>query len=156
MGDSTAAFTNALEAQQQYLLRLYVAGMTFRGSQARIRIRSLCDERLPDGYDLEVIDIRLAARCGGSEFEVSICDNGNGGDHLPHVFDMFSQVDSALERTQGGLGIGLSLVKGLVELHGGRVEARSGGAGCGSEFVVRLPAQAMVRSRKPAAPRDPA
>src|SRR3712207_1162244 len=61
-------------------------------------------------------------------------------DPLLRLFEMFSQVDSALERSQGGLGIGLSLVKGLVEMHGGTVEARSEGLGKGSEFVVRLPA----------------
>ncbi len=58
---------------------------------------------------------------------------------LPKVFEMFTQVDRSLEKSQGGLGIGLSLVKGLVELHGGTVEARSGGHGMGSEFVVSLP-----------------
>ena len=55
------------------------------------------------------------------------------------IFEMFSQVDAVLERTQGGLGIGLALVRGLIELHGGSVEARSFGAGKGSEFIVRLP-----------------
>jgi PAS domain S-box-containing protein len=58
---------------------------------------------------------------------------------LPRVFDLFTQVGSALDRAQGGLGIGLSLVKSLVELHGGQVEAHSAGPGTGSEFVVRLP-----------------
>jgi CheY-like chemotaxis protein len=73
---------------------------------------------------------------------VSVRDTGIGlaPEHLSRVFEMFSQVDSALERSQGGLGIGLSLVKGLVEMHGGRVEARSEGLGRGSEFVVYLPA----------------
>src|SRR5262249_48219061 len=58
---------------------------------------------------------------------------------LPRLFEMFSQATPALSRSQGGLGIGLSLVKGLVELHGGTVEAHSIGSGQGSEFVVRLP-----------------
>jgi CheY-like chemotaxis protein len=58
---------------------------------------------------------------------------------LDKVFDMFTQVDQSLERAQGGLGIGLTLVKRLVELHGGAVEAHSGGSGAGSRFVVRLP-----------------
>jgi CheY-like chemotaxis protein len=57
---------------------------------------------------------------------------------LPRVFDMFSQATSALERSEGGLGIGLSLVRGLVLLHNGTIEARSAGPGQGSEFVVRL------------------
>jgi CheY-like chemotaxis protein len=58
---------------------------------------------------------------------------------LPHVFEMFTQVDRSLERSQGGLGIGLSIVKRLIEMHGGSVEAKSDGHGAGSEFVVRLP-----------------
>ncbi len=58
---------------------------------------------------------------------------------LARVFEMFTQVDRTLEKTTGGLGIGLSLVKGIVELHGGTVEAKSEGEGRGSEFVVRLP-----------------
>jgi CheY-like chemotaxis protein len=58
---------------------------------------------------------------------------------LHRVFDMFTQVDRTLERTTGGLGIGLSLVKGLVEMHGGTIEARSEGEGMGSEFTLRLP-----------------
>ncbi len=85
--------------------------------------------------------IRLTARREGSDVVVSVADTGIGipADHLPKLFEMFSQVDPALERTQGGLGIGLSLVKGLVGMHGGSVAARSEGLGRGSEFVVRLP-----------------
>ena len=72
---------------------------------------------------------------------VSVTDTGIGipADKLPTIFEMFSQVEGALSRSQGGLGIGLCLVKRLVEMHGGSVEARSGGLGQGSEFVVRLP-----------------
>ena len=72
---------------------------------------------------------------------VSVQDDGIGipPAMLGRVFEMFTQVDRALEKTTGGLGIGLSLVKGLVEMHGGTVEARSEGEGRGSEFVVRLP-----------------
>jgi signal transduction histidine kinase len=72
---------------------------------------------------------------------IRIRDNGVGipAALLPHVFDLFTQADHSLARTQGGLGIGLTLVKRLVEMHGGRVEARSGGPGQGSEFEVWLP-----------------
>jgi len=85
--------------------------------------------------------IRLTAERQGDELVVSVKDTGIGiaRDHLRKVFEMFSQETPALERSQGGLGIGLSLVRGLVELHGGCVEARSEGPGKGSEFVVRLP-----------------
>jgi CheY-like chemotaxis protein len=70
---------------------------------------------------------------------------------LPRVFDLFVQSERALDRSQGGLGIGLTLVKSLVEMHGGRVEAHSHGPGEGSEFVVRLPVVSAVRrERSPA------
>jgi PAS domain S-box-containing protein len=85
--------------------------------------------------------IRLTAERQGGELVVAVRDNGIGlaAEHLPRLFEMFSQVAPALERSQGGLGIGLALVKGLVEMHGGTVEAHSEGPGRGSEFVVRLP-----------------
>jgi PAS domain S-box-containing protein len=83
----------------------------------------------------------LAAERRDGEVVISVRDNGIGitAEHLPHLFEMFSQAAPALERSDGGLGIGLSLVRGLVELHGGTVEAHSEGLGQGSEFVVRLP-----------------
>src|SRR5262249_13804094 len=85
--------------------------------------------------------IWLTAERLGSEVVVSVRDTGIGiaAEHLAHIFEMFSQVAPALERSQGGLGIGLCLVKGLVELHGGTIEARSAGPGKGSAFVVHLP-----------------
>jgi PAS domain S-box-containing protein len=85
--------------------------------------------------------VQLAVEQQGSDVVMKIRDNGVGIplDMLPKIFDMFTQVDRALERSQGGLGIGLNLVRGMVEMHGGRVEAHSGGPGMGSEFVVRLP-----------------
>ncbi|MFL5331533.1 MAG: PAS domain S-box protein [Gemmataceae bacterium] len=85
--------------------------------------------------------ILLAAHREGAEVVVSVRDSGIGigPEHLPRIFEMFSQVASALDRSQGGLGIGLSLVRGIVEMHGGTISAHSGGAGQGSEFIVRLP-----------------
>jgi signal transduction histidine kinase/CheY-like chemotaxis protein len=85
--------------------------------------------------------IRLSAERQGHEVVVSVTDTGIGivPDMLPHVFEMFSQTKGALERSQGGLGIGLWLVKTLVEMHGGSIEAHSDGPDQGSEFVVRLP-----------------
>jgi CheY-like chemotaxis protein len=77
----------------------------------------------------------------GGRAVVSVRDNGIGiaADQLHSVFEMFTQVDRSNRRAQGGLGIGLTLVKSLVAMHGGRVEARSEGLGHGSEFVVELP-----------------
>jgi PAS domain S-box-containing protein len=88
--------------------------------------------------------IRLEAAREDGQVVLRVRDNGMGlpADLLPHVFDLFSQADRSLDRSQGGLGVGLTLVRRLVELHGGRVEARSGGPGQGSEFIVRLPAEA--------------
>jgi PAS domain S-box-containing protein len=85
--------------------------------------------------------IWLTAERQGGDAVVSVKDTGVGipPDMLAKVFEMFAQVDRSLEKTQGGLGIGLSIVKRLVEMHGGSVEARSGGQGMGSEFLIRLP-----------------
>jgi PAS domain S-box-containing protein len=85
--------------------------------------------------------VALAVEPQGGEVVVHVRDSGIGipPEMLPKVFDIFTQVDRTTEGAQGGLGIGLSLVKGLVEKHGGSVEARSEGRGLGSEFVVRLP-----------------
>jgi PAS domain S-box-containing protein len=85
--------------------------------------------------------IELSVERTNGEVAIAVRDSGIGiaAEHLPHLFEMFSQMAPALERSQGGLGIGLSLAKGLVELHGGRVGAYSGGVGKGSEFMVHLP-----------------
>jgi CheY-like chemotaxis protein len=85
--------------------------------------------------------IEVNARVVGEELCIGVKDQGIGLDSesLPTIFDMFSQVKSALDRSEGGLGIGLALVKGLVTLHGGRIEAASEGLGRGSEFRVWLP-----------------
>ncbi len=83
----------------------------------------------------------LALRRDGFEARISVSDTGVGipAHALHSVFDMFSQVGSDSERSQGGLGIGLSLVRQLVQMHGGSVVAESAGAGGGSRFTVRLP-----------------
>lgn len=86
--------------------------------------------------------IWLAAERRDSTLVISVKDTGIGipSDMLPKIFEMFAQVDRSLERSQGGLGIGLTLAKRLAEMHGGALEAHSDGPGQGSEFVVRLPA----------------
>ena len=96
--------------------------------------------------------IRLSVTCDDTSVTGRVQDNGIGIDRnqLPRLFDMFSQVESALDRAQGGLGIGLALVRGLVELHGGQVEVDSAGVGQGSEFSVYLP----IRHRDPSPAND--
>ena len=85
--------------------------------------------------------IELEASRAGGELVVAVRDNGIGicAEMMPRVFTLFAQASPALERSEGGLGIGLALVRGLVELHGGTVSVHSAGIGKGSEFVVRLP-----------------
>lgn len=85
--------------------------------------------------------LRLRASCAAETITISVLDNGIGlpPDALTSVFEMFSQLPSSRDHSEGGLGIGLALVKGLTQLHGGEIEARSAGIGRGSEFIVRLP-----------------
>ncbi len=85
--------------------------------------------------------IHLATKVDGSRVQVRVTDTGVGiaPTTLPHIFDLFNQVEPSLQRSQGGLGIGLAIVRRLVEMHGGSVEARSDGIGKGSEFLVTLP-----------------
>ena len=96
--------------------------------------------------------IRLIAERQGSDVVVTVKDDGIGipAEMMPRIFEMFCQGQERTERASGGLGVGLSLVQGLVQLHGGHVEALSGGQDMGSEFIVRLPA--AVEARPPAPP----
>ncbi len=90
------------------------------------------------------VDVRVARE--GGDVVVSVRDDGIGipADVLARVFDPFVQSEAAREKAQGGLGLGLTLVKRLVEMHGGRVEVKSAGAGRGTEAIVRLPAAARA------------
>jgi PAS domain S-box-containing protein len=92
--------------------------------------------------------IELIAQRTPKEAVLRVRDNGVGiaPEALPQLFDMFMQIESSTDRSQGGLGIGLTLVRRLVEMHGGKIEARSAGLGKGSEFLVRLPALAEPAS----------
>jgi two-component system CheB/CheR fusion protein len=92
--------------------------------------------------------VPAAERPGGAWIELRVRDNGMGisPELLPRVFDLFTQDERTLDRAQGGLGIGLTLVRKLIELQGGTVAAESEGPGCGSEFIVRLPALAEQRA----------
>ena len=85
--------------------------------------------------------IQLSAQRDGNEARLSVADSGIGipVENLGHVFEMFSQLPGGRDRAQGGLGIGLALVHGVIQLHGGSVSASSAGIGHGSEFIVRLP-----------------
>jgi signal transduction histidine kinase/CheY-like chemotaxis protein len=99
--------------------------------------------------------IELAASLQGDALLMTVKDDGIGiaADALKGIFEMFSQIDGASTRSDGGLGIGLSLVKGLLALHGGTIEAHSDGPGHGSEFAIRLP---LAPHRSPQHPVDDA
>jgi PAS domain S-box-containing protein len=104
-------------------------------------------------YTEEGGKIWITAKAEKAHVTLSVKDSGMGipAEMLPKVFDLFTQIDRTLGRAQGGLGIGLALVKNLVELHSGSVEARSEGPGLGSEFIVRLP---TLPVRTPESPND--
>lgn len=103
-------------------------------------------------YTPEGGSIRVVVQDHRDEVEIQVCDNGIGIDpeHLSQLFELFSQIDATLDRAQGGLGIGLALVKRLVEMHGGTVSAASAGRGRGSTFSVRLPKPAESAPAKQA------
>jgi CheY-like chemotaxis protein len=113
-----------------------------RGDFARLSqvVANLLNNAAKYTEDGGSIDLSLAVPSGGHAV-VSVRDDGIGidGDLLPNVFEMFEQGKQSLDRSQGGLGVGLTLVQRLVELHEGQVEAGSGGIGRGSEFRVTLP-----------------
>jgi PAS domain S-box-containing protein len=114
----------------------------FSPSGGKIAIVARGEWRAPNGEATNGID--HGSPRATFEAVVSVKDSGEGIplEMLSKVFDLFTQVDRTLERPHSGLGIGLTLVKRLIELHGGTVEAKSEGPGLGSEFVVRLPASA--------------
>jgi PAS domain S-box-containing protein len=125
---------------------LWVEGDPTRLAQVISNLLNNAAKYTPEGGH-----IRLSVGRDGDEAVIRVKDSGEGiaPEMLPRVFDLFSQASQSIDRSEGGLGIGLTLVKRLVEMHGGTVEARSDGLGHGSEFVVRLP---LLRSEVPVTP----
>ncbi|MEO7338406.1 MAG: ATP-binding protein, partial [Caldimonas sp.] len=95
--------------------------------------------------------IALSVKSNLKEISLTVSDTGIGiaAEQIPEIFKMFGQVESAIDRSQGGLGIGLALAKGLVEMHGGQISASSEGIGHGSQFHIRLPIDQMLRGHEP-------
>ncbi|NML15670.1 PAS domain S-box protein [Azohydromonas caseinilytica] len=124
---------------------LRLVGDPARLTQALLNLLNNAAQYTPEGGRIE-----LRVRREGDEAVISVRDNGIGlaPEHLSQVFDMFSQVQPALQRTHGGLGVGLALVRALAGLHGGSVRARSDGPGHGSEFELRLPLPAQPPEAK--------
>ncbi len=131
-----------LEAKQQNLeLELPQQGVSLRADA--VRLAQVFSNLLINAakYTDPGGRVRLRATQEGGQMVFIVSDNGIGiaADMLPRVFDLFAQADTAVERAQGGLGVGLALVRGLVSLHGGSIEAHSEGIGHGSQFIVCLP-----------------
>ncbi|HYG76441.1 MAG TPA: PAS domain S-box protein [Planctomycetota bacterium] len=130
---------------------IYVEGDAVRLSQVLSNLLNNAAKYMESGGR-----IVLSARVENEKVSISVRDTGIGipRDMITRVFDMFVQVENPLRRTQDGLGIGLSLVRSLVTMHGGEVEVKSDGVGCGSEFTIRLPIatkQEFKDSEQPAA-----
>jgi PAS domain S-box-containing protein len=123
---------------------VFVSGDVTRLSQVLLNLLNNAAKYTPSGGR-----ITLSFSQEEGEAVVRVRDTGIGipADLLPKIFDIFIQGERSLDRTEGGLGLGLALVRKIVELHHGRVEARSGGPGAGSEFVVRLPLAAAPAPR---------
>jgi len=126
-----------------------VAGDTLRLQQVIANLLSNAVKFTPAGGQ-----IRIQVTSVGSHAEVQVADTGQGIDpaFLPRIFDRFAQAESSTTRRQGGLGLGLSIVRGLVEHHGGTVHAGSPGVGHGATFTVRLPVRAASEASETGAP----
>jgi signal transduction histidine kinase len=131
---------------------LPVRGDPMRLSQALANLLQNAVKFTPPGGSVRV----RARHTTDGRIELSVRDSGQGigPDVLPHIFEVFTQADQSLDRSQGGLGIGLAVVKGLVEMHGGEVRAESEGEGKGAEVTLLLPAE--VGAPAEARPADPA
>jgi len=97
------------------------------------------------------VTVRLTRDANANDATILVRDTGIGIDAslLPHVFDVFSQAEQSLDRSRGGLGLGLAVAKGLIELHGGTIAASSAGKGQGTEFAIRIPAETSAPMIEP-------
>jgi PAS domain S-box-containing protein len=138
------------ERRQQLSVRLPDAPVPIEADP--IRLSQVFSNLLNNAskYSEDGGQVGLSCERRDGEVVVSVRDDGMGiaPEMLPRIFDLFSQAERGLQRAQGGLGIGLSLARGLVELHGGTLEAQSAGVDQGSEFIVRLPIAVAGASRE--------
>lgn len=129
----------------------WVHGDPTRLNQVVVNLLSNATKFTPEGGK-----VWLTVEEDGMEAVIQVRDSGMGipADYLPHIFDLFSHKEDAIDGAQSGMGIGLSLVKSLVEAHGGTVTATSEGPGKGSEFIVRLPTVQSPPPRAISPPKD--
>jgi signal transduction histidine kinase/ActR/RegA family two-component response regulator len=126
----------------------------------RVRLTQVFTNLLANAskYTSDGGSIRLSCSEAGANLMVTVEDNGSGiaPDVIPYIFDLFTQGPRSLARSEGGLGIGLNVVRNLVTMHGGEVHAESAGPARGSRFVVRLPVSVQgIAARAPVAARNP-
>jgi CheY-like chemotaxis protein len=133
-----------LVEQRKHTVVLDIADRSLQVNGDPVRIEQILENLLTNAakYSNDGGQICIAVRTPASEIEIEISDRGLGisEEMLGEIFDLFTQAHSSLDRSQGGLGIGLTLVKSLVQLHDGRISASSKGLGQGSTFTVYLPA----------------
>ncbi len=141
------------QRQHRFDVRLPPADLLWNGDPTRLAqvVSNLLNNAArytPPGGRVELVGARE-----GGDAVITVRDNGRGiaADVLPRIFDLFFQGARTAERSEGGMGVGLALARSLVEMHGGRIEARSAGPGMGSEFLVRLPLGPAASAQPPPA-----
>jgi signal transduction histidine kinase len=141
------------ERKQRFQLDLPPQALGVRGD--RVRLTQVLSNLIGNAskYTCDGGSIALQVVPEGAEIVVTVSDNGSGiaPEVLPHIFDLFTQGPRSLARSEGGLGIGLNVVRNLVSMHGGTITAESQGIGQGSRFILRLPACALPEAAPPAA-----
>ncbi|MBB3224160.1 hybrid sensor histidine kinase/response regulator [Pseudoduganella umbonata] len=140
------------ERGQRLDVRVTAPELTLNGD--RVRLTQVFSNLLANAskYTQDGGHLVLEAGAGPAGVQVTVSDNGTGiaADVLPHIFDLFTQGPRSLARSEGGLGVGLNVVRNLVHMHGGTVQAHSGGPGCGSIFTVEMPAGGPMPAAEPA------
>jgi len=154
--NKAAEMAGPLLEQKRHRLLVDVADVRWHGDPARLaqvvsNLLSNAARYTPAGGH-----VTLATRVQGASVQIQVTDDGNGiaPSLLPHIFDLFVQGDRQLDRAKGGLGIGLALVRNLVQMHGGQASAYSAGEGRGSTFTITLPGVLADQPPAPAAPAE--
>jgi len=154
MVQSAVEIVQPLFSQRRQTLEVHLPGQPVVVNGDAMRLAQVFSNLLINAskYSPQAASITLSARLGADGMlAISVKDPGLGIDPemQPFIFDLFTQVPGSLDRSQGGLGIGLSMVRTLLELHDGRVEVRSEGLGHGSEFTAFLPLEGALAVRQP-------
>ena len=151
--DAVEAVRGALDAKR-HTLRVDPPGSQILLEVDPVRITQVITNLLTNAVKYTPAGglINLGIEVGAQFLTISVRDNGVGltPEAMNRIFDMFTRIESEVARSEGGLGIGLALAKGLVQLHGGRLEVKSAGSGRGSEFLICLPSSLIVTAPLPA------